>query len=178
MEELRKEAYGPAGDALRHLPFVDLAAGLRALADAPKDVGVLALVVRRLADGARETPARLRLTPEEGVPGDGWSRRPPRSPDAQLAVMRHDVAVLIANGQPLTLFGDNLFVELDISTANLPCGARPPRRRCDRRGHAEAPQRLLEVRRALRCGRAPFRRAGARAAAESAWRLLEGRGGG
>ena len=64
MEELRKEAYGPAGDALRHVPFDDLAAGLRALADAPKDVGVLALVVRRLADGARETPARLRLTPE------------------------------------------------------------------------------------------------------------------
>jgi len=124
MEELRKEAYGPAGDVARHLPFDDLVAGLGALADAPKDVGVLALIVRRLADGTRETPARLCLTPEEGVPGDGWSRRPPRSPDAQLAVMRHDVAALIANGQPLTLFGDNLLVELDISAANLPCGSR------------------------------------------------------
>ncbi len=124
MEELRKEAYGPAGDVARHLPFNDLLAGLRALAEAPKYVGALALIVRRLADGARETPERLRLTPEGGVPGDGWSRRPPRSPDAQLAVMRHDVAALIANGQPLTLFGDNLFVDLDISTANLPCGSR------------------------------------------------------
>ena len=38
--------------------------------------------------------------------------------------MRHDVAALIANGQPLTLFGDNLFVDLDISTANLPSGTR------------------------------------------------------
>jgi len=124
MQELRKEAYGPAGDVARHLPFDELMAGLRALADGPKDVGVLALIVRRLADGARETPVRLRLTAEEGVPGDGWSRRPPRSPDAQLAVMRHDVAALIANGQPLTLFGDNLFVELDVSAANLPCGSR------------------------------------------------------
>ena len=124
MKELRKEAYGPTGDSARHLPFDDLAAGLRALPDAPKDVGVLALIVRRLADGARETPERLRLTPEEGVPGDGWRRRPPRSPDAQLAVMRHDVAALIANGQPLTLFGDNLFVRLDVSAANLPCGSR------------------------------------------------------
>jgi MOSC domain-containing protein YiiM len=124
MQELRKEAYGPAGDVARHLSLDDLTAGLRALADGPKDVGVLALIVRRLADGARETPPRLRLTPEEGVPGDGWNRRPPRSPDAQLAVMRHDVAALIANGQPLTLFGDNLFVELDVSTANLPCGSR------------------------------------------------------
>ena len=124
MEELRKEAYGPAGDVARHLPFDDLVAGLRALADPPKDVGVLALIVRRLADGTRETPERLCLTPEEGVPGDGWNRRPPRSPDAQLAVMRHDVAALIAKGQPLTLFGDNLFVALDVSAASLPCGSR------------------------------------------------------
>jgi MOSC domain-containing protein YiiM len=36
--------------------------------------------------------------------------------------MRRDVAELIANGQPLTVFGDNLFVDLDISTANLPAG--------------------------------------------------------
>jgi len=38
--------------------------------------------------------------------------------------MRRDVAELIANGQPLTLFGDNLFVELDLSAANLATGAR------------------------------------------------------
>jgi hypothetical protein len=124
MEELRKEAYGPTGDVARHLPLDTLAAGFHALAEPPKDAGVLALVVRRLPDGRREMPARVRLTPDEGVPGDGWSRRPPRQIDAQLAVMRRDVAALIANGQPLTLFGDNLFVDLDISTANLPCGSR------------------------------------------------------
>jgi MOSC domain-containing protein YiiM len=38
--------------------------------------------------------------------------------------MRRDVAELIAAGQPLTLFGDNLFVDLDISAANLPLGTR------------------------------------------------------
>ena len=48
----------------------------------------------------------------------------PRKPEAQLAVMRRDVAELIANGQPLTVFGDNLFVDLDISVANLPVGTR------------------------------------------------------
>jgi hypothetical protein len=124
MSELRKEAYGPVGDVARQLELDDLAVGLRALAEAPQDIGTLTLIVRRLADGGRETPARVRLTPDEGVPGDGWNRRPPRSADAQLAVMRHDVAALIANGQPLTLFGDNLFVDLDLSTANLPTGAR------------------------------------------------------
>lgn len=36
--------------------------------------------------------------------------------------MRFDIARLIANGQPLTLFGDNLLVDLDISQKNLPPG--------------------------------------------------------
>jgi len=122
--ELRKEAYGPVGDVARHRTFDDLMAGLRALAAPPRDVGTLALIVRRCADGTRETPERVRLAPDEGVPGDGWTRRPPRQPEAQLAVMRSDVAALIANGQPLTLFGDNLLVDLDVSAANLPFGAR------------------------------------------------------
>ena len=124
MGELRKEAYGPLGDVTRHLPLDVLAAGFRALPGPGQDDGELALIVRRRADGVRETPERVRLTPDEGVPGDGWNRRPPRSADAQLAVMRHDVATLIANGQPLSLFGDNLFVDMDISAANLPAGTR------------------------------------------------------
>lgn len=124
MSELRKEAYGPEGDPTRHRPLADLEAGLRALPAAPSDTGRVALIVRRRPDGVRETPARVRLSPAEGVSGDGWNRRPPRDPEAELAVMRRDVAELIANGQPLTLFGDNLFVDLDISTANLPLGTR------------------------------------------------------
>ena len=124
MAELRAEAYGPHGDASRHRPLAELEAGLRALPGPPRDAGRLALIVRRRADGVRETPERVHLVPEEGVPGDGWGRRPPRDPEGQLAVMRRDVAELIANGQPLTLFGDNLFVDLDISAANLPAGAR------------------------------------------------------
>ncbi len=137
MVELRREAYGPPGDAAHHLPLTVLEERRRALAVAehtpqacgahrwsPRDAGRLALIVMRRPDGVRETPERVRLCPIEGVPGDGWGRRPPRDPEAQLAVMRLDVAELIANGQPLTLFGDNLFVELDVSAANLPTGTR------------------------------------------------------
>jgi hypothetical protein len=58
------------------------------------------------------------------VPGDAWSRRPPRDPEAQLAVMRRAVAELIANGQPPSRFGDNLYVDLDLSAPNLPVGTR------------------------------------------------------
>ena len=124
MAELRMEDYGPQGDEKYHRSLDALEAGLRALPQAPKDSGRLVLIVRRRADGVRETLDRVHLSLEEGVPGDGWSRRPPRNPEAQLAVMRSDVAELIANGQPLTVFGDNLFVELDITAANLPLGTR------------------------------------------------------
>lgn len=110
-------------DAAFHLPLAELEARLRALPAAPKDSGRVILIVRRTT-GARETPERVRLTPEEGVPGDDWNRRPPHNPEAQIAVMRRDVADLIAHGQPLTAFGDNLFVDIDISSANLPTGTR------------------------------------------------------
>lgn len=124
MAEFVKEAYGPEGDASLHRKLADLETGLRGLEKAPKNAGRLALIVRRRPDGVRETPEYVQLFPDEGVPGDGWTRRPPRDPLAQLAVMRRDVAELIANGQPLTLFGDNLFVELDLSERNLPLGTR------------------------------------------------------
>jgi MOSC domain-containing protein YiiM len=124
MSDLRKEDYGPPGDGSHHLSLAQLEAGLRSLPAPSRDSGRVALIVQRRADGVRETPERARLCSEQGVPGDGWSRRPPRDPEAQLAVMRRDVAELIAGGQPLTLFGDNLFVDLDISAANLPLGTR------------------------------------------------------
>jgi MOSC domain-containing protein YiiM len=124
MAEPGAEAYGPEGDAATHRALLDLETRLRALRAPGTDQGIVALIVRRRPDGVRETPGRVHLSEEEGVPGDGWIRRPPRDPEAQLAVMRRDVAELIANGQPLTLFGDNLFVDLDLSAANLPVGTR------------------------------------------------------
>jgi MOSC domain-containing protein YiiM len=124
MSELKLEAYGPNGDPSHHRETSDLEAGLRALAPPRGDSGRVTLIVRRHADGERETPESVLLSTEQGVPGDGWNRRPPRKPDAQLAVMRTEVAELIASGQPLTLFGDNLFVELDLCAANLPFGTR------------------------------------------------------
>lgn len=93
------------------------------LPPAPKDRGNLRLIVRRHADGTRESLLRAHITPESGVPGDRWGRKHPRNPEAQLAVMRRDVAEMIANGQPLTVFGDNLFVDLDLSEKNMPAGA-------------------------------------------------------
>ena len=112
------------GDSSCHRPLAELEAGLRVLPELPRDSGRLTLIVRRSENGSRETPERIRLTPDEGVPGDSWGRNPSRKLEAQIAVMRRDVAELLANGQPLTLFGDSLFVDFDISLGNLPIGSR------------------------------------------------------
>ena len=110
---------------VRHLTLAELDAGLRALPPAPRDRGTLALILSRGTDGVRATPPRVVLDRELGVPGDAWSRLPaPRNRDMQLAVMNRDVAALIAAGQPLTTFGDNLYVDLDLSAANLPPGTQ------------------------------------------------------
>lgn len=112
------------GDSSCHRPLAELESALRALPELPKDSGRLVLIVRRPVDGSRETPERVRLTPDDGVPGDSWGRNPRRDIEMQIAVMRRDVAEIIANGQPLTLFGDSLFVDFDLSLGNLPIGSR------------------------------------------------------
>jgi len=40
----------------------------------------------------------------------------------QVSIMRADLAHIIANGQPLALFGNNLLVDMDLSSQNLPVG--------------------------------------------------------
>ncbi len=112
------------GDPTRHRSLHELETGLAALPPAPRDSGRVVLLVRRPAENAREVLPRAQLSPDEGLPGDKWGLKPVRNPEAQLTVMRHDLAELIANSQSLALFGDNLFVALDISTANLPPGSR------------------------------------------------------
>jgi MOSC domain-containing protein YiiM len=107
-----------------HLAYEALEEGLQQLPPPPTDEGTVSLVVARPAVEERRTPARCRLTPEGGVDGDRWAQRENPSPQAQITVMRADVARLFANGQPLSLFGDNLLVELDLSPANLPAGTR------------------------------------------------------
>ena len=124
MSELEFEAYGPKGDSAEHRSLEAIQEGFQALPAPPKDRGTLARIVRRHPDGHREVLASSRLTPDEGLPGDGWNRRPPRKIDAQLAVIRIDIAELLAAGQSVTLAGDQLFVDLDVSAVNLPAGTR------------------------------------------------------
>jgi len=103
-----------------HLSAATLIERLEALPPAPRDAGRVVLVVSRPAVGERRTPERCALSVEGGVDGDRWAARENPVRASQVTVMRADVAGVIANGQPLSLFGDNLLVELDLSAENLP----------------------------------------------------------
>lgn len=110
------------GDPDRFLTLGDLERQLETFAT-PRERGTVALVVRRTEGGRREILERASLAADAGIPGDLWERRQPVKPDAALAVMQIDVARLIANQQPIPLFGDNLYVDLDLSVDNLPTGS-------------------------------------------------------
>ncbi len=107
-----------------HLPRAMLLHRLERLPPQPRDEGRVILVVVRTDAGERATPPRGELTREGGLVGDRWSRRDQPVLDAQVTMMRADAAAVFANGQALSLPGDNLLVNLDICAANLPPGSR------------------------------------------------------
>ena len=110
------------GDPSLFLPLATLRARFEAQPKPDANVGRVHLIVARGEGGLRSTPTRVHLTPLSGIPGDAWGRKKHTSQNGQLTVMQRDVGELVANGQPLTLFGDNLIVELNLSAANLPIG--------------------------------------------------------
>jgi len=114
---------GLRGDARRHLDRAALEAALAVLPAAPRDRGTLDLMIARGPRGERRLPKSARLTVEGGMPGDRWASDDRYGPAYQLAVTRTDFARTVANGQPLELHGDNLFVSFDLSDANLPKGS-------------------------------------------------------
>ena len=97
----------------------ELDRGLRALRPPPADVAAVEQLVLRLPGEARETPTRLRLDPEAGAVGDRWAASLVPKIDAQVTLMRADVARLL--GDP-PAFGDNLLVTIDTGATNLPPG--------------------------------------------------------
>jgi len=133
------------GDADRYRTLAHLEERLNALPGAPQESGRVALIVVRGEHGRREQPERIRLEVDAGVPGDAWGRQREPHVEKAIAVMQIDVAELIANGQPLALFGDNLFLSVDLSTENLPPGKPTPRGRSPSPGHSDAAQRVSQV---------------------------------
>lgn len=116
---------------MQHLSYEDLETRLGHIRDSPPDRGVVVLVVRRPSAGLRELPAEAMLDPVTGLAGDNWLVRGSKStpdgsadPQCQVTVMNARVAELVAGGADrMPLAGDQLYVDFDISVANLPAGS-------------------------------------------------------
>jgi hypothetical protein len=103
-----------------------LAAGLGEIRRSPADGGTVELVVRRPQVEEREVLEEGELDLEQGLVGDSWSRRgkePNRN--AQLTLMNARLAALVCGDRDVwPLAGDQLYVDFDLSIANLPPGSR------------------------------------------------------
>lgn len=105
---------------------------LGTIRQSPADEGVLELIVRRPRIGEREILEEGDLDCAAGLVGDSWkdrrsSRTPDGSPhpDMQLTVMNSRVVTLLAGDKERWgLAGDQLFVDMDLSAANVPPGTR------------------------------------------------------
>ncbi len=116
----------------KHLTMAELEAGLDTIRQSPKDDGVIALIVRRPQVDAREILEEGELDLVEGLVGDTWkvrgsSRTPDGAahPDMQLNIMNARVIALLAREKDRwPLAGDQLFIDMDVSSENLPPGTR------------------------------------------------------
>ena len=119
--------------AAQHLTTEELEAGLPEVLRSPSAEGTVELIVRRPAENEREVLEEGELDVVGGLVGDMWRRRGSKRtsdgsahPDMQLNVMNVRVVDLVAgrDRERWALAGDQLYVDFDISEANVPAGTR------------------------------------------------------
>jgi len=116
----------------KYLTLEELEASLSLLNQSPKDYGALELIVRRPGIDEREVISEANLDVHLGLIGDTWISRKSSSthdgsanPKAQVTLMNSRVIALLAQAkEDWPLAGDQLYVDLDLSTTNLPPAAR------------------------------------------------------
>jgi MOSC domain-containing protein YiiM len=107
-----------------HMARAALEAGLAEVRRAPSEAGTVELIVARPAVGERTVLAEGRIDTEAGLSGDTWLARKPHL-GKQVTVMNARAVALVAGPRDRwPLAGDQLFVDLDLSTSNLPPGTR------------------------------------------------------
>jgi MOSC domain-containing protein YiiM len=119
-------------ETVTHLSMTELEAGMETIRQAPKDFGVLRMIVRRPEEDGREPVQQAELSITEGLVGDNWKTRGNRhmpdgsaNPQTQITIMNARSAELVAQTEDRwPLAGDQLYVDLDLSDHNLPAGTR------------------------------------------------------
>src|SRR5438270_9381854 len=122
----------PFFGAMEHVALPVLEAGLDEIRASPSDTGRVALIARRPANGKREVVDEATVDLLTGLVGDNWSTRGSRTtrdrsadPDAQLTLMNARAAMLVAaDPDRRALCGDQLYLDFDLSRANVPPGTR------------------------------------------------------
>jgi hypothetical protein len=116
----------------KHLTMSELEAGLEHIRLAPKESGVLELIVRRPGVNDREVLEEAELHLDEGLVGDSWKRRRSKTtadgspnPLMQLNIMNSRATSLVAQDKNRwQLAGDQLYIDMDLSEENVPAGTR------------------------------------------------------
>lgn len=109
-----------------------LMAALPDILAAPRDGGRLELIVVRPRPGERLTPQRVTISAAGGVAGDHWAAGCWRTtedgaphPDVQICMMSARCIRAIAGApENWAPAGDNLFLDMDLTPANMPPGTR------------------------------------------------------
>jgi hypothetical protein len=92
----------------------------------------LQLIVRRPSVETREVLDEAELSVTDGLVGDSWNKRPSSRtadgsphPEMQINIMNVRAVALVAQDKERwQLAGDQLFIDMDLSKANLPVGSR------------------------------------------------------
>lgn len=117
---------------VKHLTRQELEAELDHLRAAPKDNGVVELIVRRPQVDHREVVEQAEVDPIKGLIGDTWCIRPSSKtpdhsphPEMQINIMNSRVTALVAQEKDRwPLAGDQLYLDMDLSKENLPGGTQ------------------------------------------------------
>ncbi len=103
----------------------DRVAGVAAIRAAPTSAGPIDLLVARPDEGRRRLVEQADFEPGRGLVGDRWAQGDP-NPEAELTLIGSRAIALIAGNdhRRWAEAGDQIYVDLDLSEANLPTGSQ------------------------------------------------------
>lgn len=112
------------------LSMSQLQAGMAHILDSPKDRGELRMILRRPRVNEREILEEAELDLRVGLKGDSWYERALQksgipNPNSQIAIMNARVIQQITGSSSgWEWAGDQLYLDLDLGSKNLPPGTR------------------------------------------------------